>query len=273
MDWDLRPIYISPSEPIVDAFQAFVDWAVDFIQQLISSMLDPLVDSLKGAIDGFISQVKTAYNMAVSDVERTGQLALSTLSLLSEALFSPLFWVVAGLGIIIQALLVALGPISLTFGFIAGMAISYIVVFVVYELVGAISSSQWFQAIPGAFSDIWGWMEDNFGPGDDAPSEEQVAWSAFGGCMSVISVFYSLPDMLKGISWRAICLGIGVLSIAVGWAATSISSTGLGWIAIALGVISLIPAGFDMIVPGGRILASIVMVCGSIGIGCGYQAL
>jgi phage-related protein len=260
-------------DKIVDAFQAFVDWAVEFVQQLISSVLDPLVDSLTGAIDGFVSQIEAAYNMTVDDIEQTGQLSLAALSALREALFSPLFWVVAGLGIIIQALLVALSPISLTFGFIAGMAISFIVVFVVYELVGIISSSQWFQAIPGAFSDIWGWMEDNFGPGEDAPSEDQVAWSAFGGCMSVISVFYSLPDMLKSISWRAICLGIGVLSIAVGWAATGINSYGLGLIAIALGAVSLIPAGIDMFMATDRILAGIVMACGVIGIECGHQAL
>jgi len=46
---------------IADAFNAFLEWAIEQVQQLITSMLDPLVNFISSAVNGFVNQVEAAF--------------------------------------------------------------------------------------------------------------------------------------------------------------------------------------------------------------------
>jgi len=120
-------------DAIVDAFLEFVEWAIEFIQAIVDTVFGPIVDAISDLVDSYCSGVQAALDMAEMDVRNTGNVSSSSLSMLSDALHGDLYWVLLSISAIVTAVLLLIKPITITFGFLLSLAITFIVAVVVEQ--------------------------------------------------------------------------------------------------------------------------------------------
>ncbi|MBI0582822.1 MAG: hypothetical protein ISF22_01195 [Methanomassiliicoccus sp.] len=84
-------------DKIVDAFEAFVTWAVEFIESVIDTVLGPIIDEIQLAIDDYGQGAVSALARAESDYEAFGSVKASTISSFSNALGGSLYQIIIAL--------------------------------------------------------------------------------------------------------------------------------------------------------------------------------
>jgi hypothetical protein len=211
---------LSNDQFIVDAFAAFLDWTISFIQDIVDMVFGPIVEAISNLVDSYCSGVRAAPDRAEMDVVATGNVSSSSLSMLSEALNGELFWVLMGLGALIQIVLTLLAPITISLGFLVGMALSAIVAVIVHEALMVDSDEEYGGGIPSenTAESVVGCMIES-GAIDGNPTTEQVAWSAFGGAMGIFSEFIGAGGLViagaKAFQ-ASVFLSVGAISILLG---------------------------------------------------------
>jgi len=129
------------AQAIVDAFCAFVDWAVEFIKEVFNAAFGPMIDAIKGLITGFQTDVRKAASQAVSDYESTGSLSGSTLSLLYDVIVGDLFWFMLGVIVVIEVAMMVITAATAGMGFLIQMAIALGVSVLIEQALGSYKSS------------------------------------------------------------------------------------------------------------------------------------
>ncbi|MHA1806794.1 MAG: hypothetical protein ACTSX2_04410, partial [Candidatus Thorarchaeota archaeon] len=263
---------------IVDAFLAFVEWAVAFIQGVVETVFGPIVDAISDLVDSYCSGVQSALKRAEGDVVATGSVSLSSLSMLSDALQGDLYWVLLGLATVIKLVLLAITPITITFGFLISVAISLIVTVVVQEALKVDETERW-EGEPPAESDAsyWeGWAQYVIG---DGASVSQMGWSVIGGVLGIVAEFFGAAMLvLDGIDrvLEGKYLALGAISILIGWTATAVDS-------VILSLIGLIGSGIVLLhsiqgiwknpTDSGKKICQISAIFGVTGIFCSLMSI
>jgi hypothetical protein len=190
-------------------------------------------------------------------------------------LFGGLFLIVVALAVLVQTALLLMSPVTLTFGFLFGTVISVLSAIIIAQALKIITNGKLDMLAPLAmtFSAVSNWILQIGADAGWNPSKDQVAWSAFGGCMSIVSTFYSLADLLKGSFLASFCFGMSIVSLVLGWYATASNSVSLGLISLALGAVPFFYGLLGCFRGDERLLASVTTVFAGIGLMCGSKSL
>jgi len=263
-------------DAIVDTFMAFVDWIIDLMVNYLETLFSTLIESIENAIESYAHGVNQAFSNAEQDVVAFGSVTSESLNKLYTALTADLFILMLGIGISIQILLKALTVLTMGASFLITVLVSVAVGYIVNEVVKSNQFNEFTGSICDGISGLYDWMEENFGPGEDPPSRVQIAWTAFGFCMCVLSAVYALWGLLGDLLSASFGLAFGIISIVLGTFATGLNSAGMGYLGIAFGVLSTICSIFSIAIfiePDEKIVGGISLTFGIIGIACSWEAI
>ena len=226
-------------DAIVDAFNAFIDWVIDLMVNYLETLFSPLIENIENAIESYGQEVNHAFSNAEQNVVAFGSVSSETLDQLYTALTSDLFILMLGIGISIQILLKTLTVLTMGASFLITVLVSVAVGYIVNEIIKSDQFDKFTGSICNGISGLYDWMEENFGPGENPPSNVQIAWSAFGFCMSVVGIVYSLWGLLGELWSASVGFAFGVASVIFGTISTCLGSFGLAYLGIAMGAISI----------------------------------
>jgi len=125
---------------IIDAFAAFLDWAIAFIQEVVDTVFGPIVDAIvdavADAIDSFSTGMASAADRVAEDLSIYGSVRSDTTSALYHAFFCDLFWIIFGVSTAITLVITAIMALSTIFSFLIGIAVTAILSVVVVNALG-----------------------------------------------------------------------------------------------------------------------------------------
>jgi hypothetical protein len=260
---------------IVDAFCAMVDWIIDLMVTYLDALFSPMIQSIEAAVISYCEGVNSAYQKAEQDVINYGAVTGETLSQLFCAANANLFMIILGAAIALKIILDAFTVITAGMTFLLILLISPIIGYIMNEVIKAFDYDEFAGRICDNFDGLCDWIVQTFGPGENPPTDIQIAWTAFGFCINVVGSFYSLTGFLAKNFAAAISFGCGIISIILGLYATSINSYGMGLLGIAFGIVPLLYSLYGIINSSGseQILCGVTGACGGIGIYCSSEAL
>jgi uncharacterized membrane protein len=119
---------------IVNAFQAFVTWAIEFVESTISSLMNGMIDGLQQLGDAFCGQMLMTCNAAASDYNSTGAIPQEQMNKIATAVMGTFFISLLAIGSVIIAALVILNVVTNVFSFLVGIVLSTLVTFIVVEV-------------------------------------------------------------------------------------------------------------------------------------------
>ncbi|MHC1710086.1 MAG: hypothetical protein AB9819_06750 [Methanomassiliicoccales archaeon] len=263
-------------DAIVDAFCAFVDWVIDTLMASLDAIFSPIIESIENALTSYCEGVGMAYLRAEQDVIEFGTVTGDTLGAVFNAVNANLFLLMIGVGISLKLILDAFTVLTAGMSFLLILLISPVIGYIMNEVIKAFDYDEFTGAICDTFDGIWDWMVDVFGPGEDPPQREQIAWEAGSFMMGVLGSIYSSNGLLNKVLLQSVCFACGIISIILGIYGTSVNSTGCGIFGIVLGVGPVLYSIRDVFTlnnADNRQLAGIVATFGLVGIMCSYKAL
>jgi hypothetical protein len=274
-------IILPDEDTIVDAFLAFVEWAVAFIQEIVDTVFGPIVEAISDLVDSYCSGVQSALKRAEGDVVATGSVSSSSLSMLSSALQGDLYWVLLGLATVIELVLLAITPITITFGFLISVAISLIVTVVVQEALKVDETERWEGELAAETTD-----EDVMGTilgieassGNERDEKMKVAWTIMSGTLGIWSgsIGLRILSFAKAKVVSGLALATSAISTILGFSSISVEDEIIGH-ALALGsmfaAVSSISISIGDIILHKGLLSMISTSIGLIGLACSYEGM
>ena len=120
-------------DAFVDALCAFVDWTIEFINNVINTLFGPIIDAINEMVYDYVTGLVNALSLAGIDYNQTGSVSPSTIIFFNNAFFGSLFWVLLGLNVVIQTALGIISIVTNVVGFLIGIAISLVAQIIVQE--------------------------------------------------------------------------------------------------------------------------------------------
>jgi phosphodiesterase/alkaline phosphatase D-like protein len=121
-------------DAIVDAFCAFVDWAIEFIKSTIRSSMNGMINGLQQLGNAFCGQMQMSCNAAAIDYNATGAVSQEQISKIATALIGTFFISLLTIGYVIITALIILSIVTNVFSFLVGLVVSTLLTFIVVEL-------------------------------------------------------------------------------------------------------------------------------------------
>jgi hypothetical protein len=118
-------------DKIVDAFQAFVTWAVEFIESVVNELFAPIVNGIQQMGESYSNKVAAACSSLISDIQSIGSISEESLAALVKAILGDLFIMVAGITMIVVLALTTLSVVTGPFGFLMSFVTSIVVSLIV----------------------------------------------------------------------------------------------------------------------------------------------
>jgi hypothetical protein len=190
-------------DAIVDAFMAFVQWAVNLILSVVDTVLSPIVKGIESLVCGYYRGIASAIGDGVTEYSRSGTLSLSTFSAFTRAWFGDFYWVLLGISAVITVVLLLLLPVTSVFSFLLSFVTTCVLTLIGYEAFG-IAQSYLEEAEDEAQTH-----------GNDLPPDEQPETIMF--CAS--SLAFSSTDESDHIQVEILLKVVGALVIGIGTAA------------------------------------------------------
>jgi hypothetical protein len=126
-------------DAIVDAFWAFVEWALKFIQELAASFFSPLIDPIVNCIDKYYAGIATAGSSIENDLNTEGSISSESIHMMVDAILGDLFWIMLGVisitALILSVFSIATGGLS----FITTLALNVLISTLVLTIFGVIN--------------------------------------------------------------------------------------------------------------------------------------
>jgi len=219
-------------DAIVDAFLAFVRWAITFITDVVNAAFGPVIQPIKEACVSYSQRVNTALMIGVTECSVTGGVSSSTLSALSSAFFGDLYWVVLGVSVIVSLVIAALASLFAVFGMLISIAMASIVVVLAVNAIGLNQEQM------NELSDERGESEGRIA--DDASSSSaSLVWQLVLDATNYEETAQE-PDMSS--LYDAISIVFGVFAIAAGLVAiVGYADAGaFGYASLTLGILACI---------------------------------
>ncbi|MBI0581755.1 MAG: pre-peptidase C-terminal domain-containing protein [Methanomassiliicoccales archaeon] len=121
---------------IVDAFLAFVDWAIEFIGKTIDVILGPIVDAIEEMYSDYCHAIYGVMTSVISDFNDDGSVSPHTSTQLLLALQGGMYLLIFGIALSIEIVLLALTAITNIFSILIGFAVSLIGLFILQQSFG-----------------------------------------------------------------------------------------------------------------------------------------
>ncbi|GEM_PF-4060861 len=216
---------------IVDAFQAFVDWAIEFIESTIDALFAPIIDAVQDAVNDYCYGVLNALMNMYSSYEQSQTISDELLNRFGDALHGTLFWVVFGLTLAIDLVLIALKVITNVWGFLLDIAVGLVVGVIIDQVFRAGDFGRSETASTSGVDDGGHYNIVNFrnslesqGVDTDGDESESSKWATF---------------------WSTIGIAVSVFDLKLGYAIwTDSSYAKMGKIGLTLSGISLALSSF-----------------------------
>ncbi len=220
---------------IVDAFNAFVQWAIEFIQDTIDATIGPVIDTITNAIGNYIGKIASAAMAAESEYKSTGYVSSSTISNLTNAILGDIFWVLVGAVTAVSIAIIAIQLGTMGFGFLISLAMENIASILIVTAIGAAMAT---MAYTGIGANIADWLIDLIaGEGGNVSAGSMVSWGVDLSC-GILDTIFSAAQMMY-ISGACKGLVIGLLSLVISTFGAAFNSLLLDVIGLALGAYSL----------------------------------
>jgi len=288
-------------DAIVDAFMAFVNWAIELANEIASAILSPIANAVQKAVTEYINNVRGACGMAELDFAKTGSATPSSQTAVLIALQGSLYWIIMGLAVLLEAILLLLSPVTLTFGFLIGMIISIIAAAIVQQVFCEMmpSTTNSIQEMTSCTSgdpttsnayDI----AKKSGGGPDNQSERntsegrswEIAYGIFGCLAAGFSSLFGYTSLVQGgiehafesapmKKTRAIlAVGAGAIGLLLSAMALPADSFSLGWFGMWGSILGVI-LGFSALGVGGDsdMLGWISIILGVVGVVLSSESL
>ena len=261
------------AQAIVDAFCAFVDWAVEFIKSTFAGLFAPMIDGLQSLIKGYQNDVMSAVSLAVIEFDAKGYISAGTIGLLFKAIVSDLFWACFGLIIVIQIALMAISAMTAGLGFLIQIAIGLGATILMEQAFGARGSmedggdnllSQVISIANGAIDDasiflsqlmrsLTDWVKKT---GNETSSRWDVVIGVTSFLLGMFGAFFSGVDYVSGSN------GGEKVQKTFGYAAKGIVC---GFLSAVLGFASFVATGVNEIIAS-LVTSVIGVILGAMGI-------
>jgi hypothetical protein len=124
-------VVIEAVNQIVNAFQAFVTWAVEFIESVVNELFAPIVSGIQQMGEQYYGRVAAACSDILSDIQSIGSISERSKVELAKALLGDLFVLVAGITMLIVVAMTVLSVVTGPFGFLTTFVISVVVSLIV----------------------------------------------------------------------------------------------------------------------------------------------
>ena len=133
---------VQAAQKMVDAFNAFVTWAVTFIRDTVNSVLGAVSDSMWSLLNGQYLSMQQFSASAQGDIHGpNGSVSEGTKASLSDLIFGDFFWLLVGIATLASVAWLLLNGLTLGFGFLATFAVTMIVGVLLKEAVNYVSSA------------------------------------------------------------------------------------------------------------------------------------
>ena len=111
---------------VVDAFNAFVAWAIEVIRNTLDDLLSPVVDAIKNLGNSYCANIFAASTPISDDIQNSRQVSIEDQSRLISSLTGGLFSYLTGLSVIVIIALAVLSFLTGPFGFLIGLIVNNI---------------------------------------------------------------------------------------------------------------------------------------------------
>ena len=237
---------------VVDAFNAFVAWAVTFISNTINAIFGPIVQAINHAWTDYWQGVNAALNRMKSDYVSTGAISSNSLNQLSNAIGGDFLTIIMGVTVAISIALIILTIVTNVFSFLVSVAISLVVGYIVEQGFNSPSNptnAHTFVSSGGGIGDVTSEMvneticnaETTHPPaGSQAERDRNIGLNVVSMAIGVFGATVGVAALgsehylsgVMGIVWALIAAALGT--------ATSIAGNDpLGLFAIAMGIVSI----------------------------------
>jgi hypothetical protein len=247
---------ILPDEDaIVDAFLAFLDWAVAFIQEIVDTVFGPIVEAIERLFNDYCEGVNAAVNSAAQDILEIGFISPLSLSGLMVSLNGDLYFVLLAIAATVSLTIILLKALTGPFSFLLQFAFTAILSLLVQEAMGGSIEERYECDVPPdpSESTIQGLSEALVGDPDfEGPTDSQMFWGILSGVITGLASFFGLTLLAVGglarqaYLWSGITFAIGMLSVALGTYALLNDAWLLGTIGVVASLSCLAIAGLSL---------------------------
>ncbi len=255
-------------DKIVDAFQAFVAWAINEITRIANLILDTVLDPLINAMDAFYMMVKAASEQIKQDIMNFGVATEEAMQNMIRAFTGDMLLIVLGLSVAVNAVFYAVQGLTVGAGFLISIVVSTIAGIVIQNIIGmALGNYDSTNPQDDTQGPLTNWLESIFlGSGMSQGATETV--------VGYLDQFWCVIEMIPAMvvaeagGWKSLRgLAVTIFSIVLGFYAGGDHDARLTALAMVLGGIGIVDSLTDKnILTLDRHVKMLVLVVGGFGI-------
>jgi hypothetical protein len=229
-------------DKVVDAFAAFVQWAIEFIQDIIDATLAPLIRPIQDAIGSYVAGIMSAAMVIETEYQNNGHVSPGSINRLVDAIFGPLFLIMIGVVAAISVAIIAMKVATMGIGALLSYATSSVESFLITSALGSVLATIAFVSLaPDLAEGLADWVtEFVVGAGGSVSAGSMLAWTIDFACSIMDMAFtgalltiHGLPTSIISGTW--IGLAVGALSIVISTYATASNSLLFEIVGLAMG--------------------------------------
>jgi len=261
----------------VNALNAFVSWAISFMNQLLQSILAPIVKPVQDGIVGYCGGIFDSTKGIESSVQGSGTASKESKNGLLNAFDADFFLIILTVVTLISIVLLALQAITGGVGFLISILVGVIVGYVVSTMIQAIAQAMYSGGLPAPTPQAATAKTIEI-LGNKAPSSGSIGAAALTTCIDVFGTLigsfiftFKGINQMKELAW----LALSICCLCVGWKATIFNSPLLDWVVIGASFLVLAHSFVDAIKandPNIRIVSGITAVAGAVILGISIYA-
>ncbi len=211
------------TEAVVNVFNAFVDWAVEFISATIDAIFGPMINQIQDAIGGYCSEILSAVENIKGEQNTMGTVSTQAINKMVEALSGSLFDIFFVLTIALETALLVLTVVTNVF--------SFLIVFVASVVLGIIIN-QMLDAESAPRTEVM--VNDGL-----VKTAAQTGTVTVSGCQSIRSGIGVDEGSGTGLGFSIIDLAISQWILKIQSGIYLIAKSTMGKISLALGCVAI----------------------------------
>ena len=236
-------------DAIVDAFLEFVDWMVEFIQNLLDSSFSSGSEERGRTIDSHLASIAASSNEVVEEYNATGTVTAETQARYQNSLGALIVYAML-IGVTLFFILIFVIGLTNVWGFLLGTIIGIMAGYLIQSMFDTAFEPSDETGSDGNLPDSAGvvMVAEAMGlaPDSDDHSAGAERWrtieTGIGGILDWHALLAGAIILVESKNPSVLCIKgfvISLISIAIGTSDYALDCPALGWISISLGLIGL----------------------------------
>ena len=236
-------------DAIVDAFLEFVDWMVEFIQNLLDSSFSSGSEERGRTIDSHLASIAASSNEVVEEYNATGTVTAETQARYQNSLGALIVYAML-IGVTLFFILIFVMGLTNVWGFLLGTIIGIMAGYLIQSMFDTAFEPSDETGSDGNLPDSAGvvMVAEAMGlaPDSDDHSAGAERWrtieTGIGGILDWHALLAGAIILVESKNPSVLCIKgfvISLISIAIGTSDYALDCPALGWISISLGLIGL----------------------------------